>query len=164
MFTTISWVNYIVVVALLVASWYLFVAFRFYLDEIKEIVTGSRKLQFWPVSEKTEIQMDYDLKDFDLPESASPISTSSFEESDTTFRDVDALVERLKFVVADAIKRKFLKQELLDYLRLVLREYPTVKNSAFRSSVSEFIVSECTKLELINLLQTEVEELWDDKI
>lgn len=164
MFTTISWVNYTVVVALLLASWYLFVAFRFYLDEIKEIVTGSRKLQFWPVSEKTETQMDYDLNYSDLPDSASPISTSSFGESDTTFQDVDELVERLKIVVADAIKRKFLKQELLDYLRLVLKEYHTVKNSPFRSSVSEFIVSESTKLEVINLVEAEVEELWDDKI
>ena|SRR3970040_689438 len=161
MFTNISWVNYIVVVALLLASWYLFIAFRFYFEEIKDIVTGTWKLQFRGADGKSAEQSQHDLKGPDSPEVSS--SQSSFGEFDTTFQDVDALVERLKNVVADAAKRKLLKQEFIDYLRLVLREYPSLKDSPFRSSVSELIVSECDKLESITFTQTEAEGLWDEK-
>ncbi|MBC5862863.1 hypothetical protein [Flavobacterium turcicum] len=164
MFTNISWTNYTIVASLLLASWYLFIAFRFYFEEIKEIVTGSRKFQFSAVNEKSTPQSKHDFKDHEFIDSTSSAAISSFVASDTTFQDVDALVERIKSVIADAINRKILKQELLDYLRLVLEEYPTVKNSPFRSSVSEFIVSESAKIETIDLIQAEVEDLWDDKI
>ena len=164
MFTNISWADYTLVVALLVASWYLFIAFRFYFEEIKEIVAGNRKYQFRAINEKCTLQSQDDLKDQEFIDSTSSLPVSSFGASDTTFQDVDSLVERIKSLVTDAIKRKILKQELLDYLQLVLEEYPTVKNSPFRSSVSEFIVSECARIETIDLIQAEFEDLWDDKI
>jgi hypothetical protein len=159
MFTNISWVNYMVVVALLLASWYLFVGLRFYFEDIKDLVTGKRKLQFRAFGDTMYQEPQYDLSHQDSPEVNS--SQSSFEEFDTTFQDVDALVERLKNVVSDAAKRKLLKQEFIDYLRLVLIEYPSVKNSPFSSSVSELIVSECDRLESITLSQTEAEALWE---
>jgi hypothetical protein len=159
MFTNISWGNYTVAVVLLLTSWYLFVGLRFYFDDIKEIVTGKRKLQFRRLRSTNYQNSQSELNYKDSSEAAS--SESSFGEFDTTFQDVDALVERLKNVIADAAKRKLLKQEFIDYLRLVLKEYPSVKNSPFSSSVSELIVSECDKLESITLTQGEAEELWN---
>ncbi|MFV8354904.1 hypothetical protein ACNQGB_01810 [Flavobacterium sp. XS1P32] len=161
MFTNISWSNYIVVVVLLLAIWYLFVGLRFYFDDIKEIVTGNRKLQFRRLGHPNYEEPQSELNYQNLPEVTS--TQSSFGEFDTTFQDVDSLVERLKNVVADAAKRKFHKQEFLDYIKSILWEYPSVKDSPFRSSVSELIVSECDKLESITLTQTEAEELWDEK-
>jgi hypothetical protein len=159
MFTNISWGNYTVVVTLLLASWYLFIAFRFYFEEIKEIVMGKRKLQFRGIDEKFSEQSQYDLNHQDPPETNS--FQSEFAISDNTFEEVERLVERLKNVTADAAKRKLLKQEFLGYLRLVLTEYPNVKNSPFSSSVSELIVSECDKLESVTLTQEEAEKLWN---
>jgi hypothetical protein len=161
MFTNISWGNYIVVVVLLLASWYLFVGLRFYFDDIKEIVTGKRKLKFHRLGKTNYQEPQSELNYQNSPEMTS--TQSSFGEFDTTFQDVDSLVERLKNVIADAAKRKLLKQEFLDYIKLILKEYPSVKDSPFRSSVSELIVSECDKLESITLTQTEAEELWDEK-
>ena len=161
MFTNISWGNYIVAVVLLLASWYLFVGLRFYFDDIKEIVTGKRKLQFRRLGNTNYQEPQSELNYQNSPEVTS--TQSSFGEFDTTFQDVDNLVERLKNVIADAAKRKFHKQEFLDYIKSILREYPSVKDSPFRSSVSELIVSECDKLESITLTQTEAEGLWDEK-
>ena len=161
MFTNISWGNYIVVIVLLLASWYLFVGLRFYFDDIKEIVTGKRKLQFQRLGKTNYQEPQSELNYQNSPEVTS--TQSSFGEFDTTFQDVDSLVERLKNVIADAAKRKFHKQEFLDYIKSILWEYPSVKDSPFRSSVSELIVSECDKLESITLTQTEAEGLWDEK-
>jgi hypothetical protein len=159
MFTNISWGNYIIVVILLLASWYLFVGFRFYFDDLKEVISGKRKLQFRGFENSTYQDTEPELKDQDSPELTS--NETSFGEFDTTFQDVDALVARLKTFIADAAKKKLVKKEFTYYLQLLLREFPSVKNSAFNSSVSELIVSECDKLESINLTQKEAEALWE---
>ncbi|MFV8347576.1 hypothetical protein [Flavobacterium sp. ZB4P13] len=155
MFTNISWGNYTIVVVLLGASWYLFVGLKFYFTELKDIATGKRKFQF---RSYPEIQSNISYQE--SPDTSS--SQSFLTESDQTFQDVDHLVERLKNVVADAAQRKLHQQEFVDYLGLVLTEYPSVKNSPFRSSVSELIVSECDKLESIHLTQQEAEALWNE--
>jgi hypothetical protein len=159
MFTNISWVNYIVVVALLLVSWYLFVGFRFYFDDVKEIVMGKRKLQFRGLKDFNYSDPQSELNYQDSTEGTS--FQSEFALSDNTFEEVENLVERLKNVVVDAAQRKLLKQEFIDYLRLILSEYPNVKNSPFSSSVSELIASECDKLVSITLTQDEAERLWD---
>jgi hypothetical protein len=159
MFTNISWGNYIVAVALLLASWYLFVGLRFYFDDIKGIVTGKRKVQFRRLGNTNYLEPQPELNYQNSAEVTS--NQSSFGEFDSTFQDVDALVERLKNVIADADKRKVLKQEFLDYIQLILKEYPSVQDSPFRSSVSELIVSECNRTESITLTQREAEALWN---
>lgn len=159
MFTNISWGNYIVAVVLLLASWYLFIGLRFYFDDIKEIVIGKRKLHFRRLGNTNYQETQSELHYQDSSQGILPEAT--FGEFDTTFLDVDALVEQLKDIVTDAAKRKLLKQEFIDHLRLVLKEYPSVKNSAFSSSVSELIVSECGRLESITLTQREAEGLWN---
>jgi hypothetical protein len=162
MFTNISWGNYIVVVILLLASWYLFVGFRFYFDDLKEVISGKRKLQFRRLGDPDygDFQSEENYQDTPEPNSSQP----TFGELDTTFQDVDALVARLKSFIADAAKRKLLKQEFLDYIQLIFKEYPSVKDSAFRSSVSELIVTECKTLDSISVTQAEAEGLWNEKI
>lgn len=159
MFTNISWGNYIVVIILLLASWYLFVGFRFYFDDLKEVISGKRKLQFHGFENPNYQDIEPELKDQDSPELAS--DQTSFGEFDTTFQDVDALVARLKTFIADATRKKLVKKEFTYYLQLLLREFPSVKNSPFNSSISELIVSECEKLESINLTHKEAEALWE---
>ena len=159
MFTNISWGNYIVVVILLLASWYLFVGFQFYFDELKDVLLGKRKLQFRRLGDPNYRDFQSEENDQVLPETIS--NQTSFGEFDTTFQDVDAVVAKLKSFIADAAKRKLLKQEFLDFIQLILKEYPSVKDSAFRSSVSELIVTECKTLDSINVTQAEAEGLWN---
>ncbi|MFH7012405.1 hypothetical protein ACHRV5_11060 [Flavobacterium sp. FlaQc-52] len=157
MFTNISWSNYIIVVALLLTSWYVFVGVRFYLDEIKNLISGKQRPQFRKSQDSYESTTMSDSQEV----TALSYPQSSFGEFDTTFKDVDNLIERLKSVIAEAVKSKLLKQELIDYFRSVLLEYPSIKNSSFSSSVSEFIVSECEKSEAVSLTQAEAEALWN---
>lgn len=159
MFTNISWGNYIVVVILLLASWYLFVGFRFYFDDLKEVISGKRKLQFRGFEDSNYQDPQSELKYQESPEAIS--DQNSLGEFDITFQDVDALVGRLKSFIADAAKKKLVKKEFTYYLQLLLREFPSVKNSPFNSSISELIVSECEKLESITLTQKEAEALWE---
>lgn len=159
MFTNISWGNYIIVIILLVVSWYLFVGLRFYFDDLKEIITGKRKHQFQRLAAPSYGDFQSELNDQDVPKVTTP--PSAFGEFDNTFQEIDILIEQLKSIITDADKRKLLKQELLDSIQLVLTAYPTVKKSPFNSSVTEFIVTTCNKIESITITQKEAEELWD---
>ncbi|KFF13752.1 hypothetical protein [Flavobacterium hydatis] len=158
MFTNISWGNYIVVIVLLLASWYLFIGFRFYFGDIKDLLNGKRRLQFRSPQHTSSYEPDPLLHSQESTERNSV--PSPFGEFDTTFQDVDHLIERLKTVITDSTKKKIPKQEFIDYLRSILVEYPSIKNSSFSSSVSELIVSECTKIDAIVLTQEEAEALW----
>ena len=156
MFTNISWGNYTVVVVLLLVSWYLFIGLRFYFAEIKEIVEGKRKLQFrGPIGESNAAS---DYLDFE-----SRTSESESAASNTIFHEVDGLVKRLKNVISDATQNKLVKQEFEDSMRSALLAYPLLRDSPYRSSVDELIVSECEKQGSILLTQQEVEALWDEK-
>lgn len=158
MFTNISWGNYIVVIVLLLVSWYFFVGLRFYFAEIREVVTGKRKLR----NRRTnDLEIHYEVVQ---PQIFTDTSLqSSFGEQEEPILDVDAFLERLKNVVKDAAQRKLVKIEFQDHLSLLLCEYPSIKNSSFRSSVNELIVSECNRQDFISLSHTEVEGLWSKK-
>lgn len=147
------------VVSLLLAGWYLYVALRFYLGEIRDLVRGKQKLLFGigsvQPSDTSPTQFEFQ------PTPSNDVRESAFSEADPTFQDVDNLVERLKSVISEATQRNLLRQEFKDYIALVLKEYPNVKESPFRASVSELLVSECERFETLRLDQNEAEALWD---
>lgn len=162
MFTNISWGNYTTAVVLVLLSWYLFIGLRFYFVELKDILTGKQKFLFRSIGNKGNPEIPSNL---DCQESPDIISSQSYvEESDQTFQEIEILLKKMRNVVADAAQGKLLKQEFMDEVGLVLKEYPSIKKSSFRSSISEVIVSECDKLESIHLTQQEAEALWDEKI
>jgi hypothetical protein len=157
MFTNISWGNYIFVIVLLLASWYLFIGFRYYLFDITEIVTGKRKLRNHRIN---DLEIHYDEVH---PHTFTGSSKkTSFGETEETILDIDAFAEKLKNLVKDASQREVIKSEFIGHLSLLFTEYSSIKNSLFRSSVSELIISECEKLDTISLSHEEVEDLWDE--
>jgi hypothetical protein len=92
-------------------------------------------------------------------------SEALFEESmDKDFTEVEHLIERLKTLIADASRRKMIPQEFKQYLSLVLKEYPSVRNSSLRASVNELIVSECEKYGTVTLAEDEVDLVWKDSM
>lgn len=160
MLTGISWNNYIVVVVLLSIVWYLFVGLRYYFDDIKDFVTGKRKLQFRFLERKLIPKSNYDL---DYQKSDEILNTQvEFETVDTVFNEVEDLTARLKNAITDATQKKFIKKDFEDHLRFILKEHPLLENSPFCSSISELIVSECEKQESVLLTLQEVEALWNE--
>ncbi|MFV8344024.1 hypothetical protein [Flavobacterium sp. XS2P39] len=161
MFTNISWSNYIVVFVLTLVSWYLFTGLRFYFNVLKDIVAGKRKLQIREATGKSDEESDYDVRYLDSIEIISFESVSA--ASGTIFEEVDALVKQLNNVLIEATQRKLAKQEFEDYMKLVLKKYPLLKESPYRWVVDELIVIECENHGPVFLTQQEVEVLWDEK-
>ena len=158
MFTNISWTDYFITVTILLAIYYLFVAIRYYAGDVKDMLSGKRKLNL-----KTAISYnskgEYPLT---IERNTHPSEASFEETTDKNFTEVEHLIERLKGLIADASHRKMIPQEFKQYLSLVLKEYPSVKNSSLRASVNELIVSECEKCGTVILTEDEVDLLWKD--
>ena len=158
MFTNISWTGYFITMTVLLAIYYLFVGIRYYTVDIKDLVSGKRKLNL-----KTALPFNSKGEYPSTIGGNSHPSEASFEETtDKDFTEVEHLIERLKALIADASRRKMIPQEFKQYLSLVLKEYPSVKNSSLRASVNELIVSECEKCGTVILTEDEVDLLWKD--
>jgi hypothetical protein len=157
----ISWNNYIVVVVLLSIVWYLFVGLRYYFDDLKDLVSGKRKLQFRGLVEKPISKSDYD---FDYQKSNEILNAPvEFETVDPVFKEVEELTASLKKAITDATQKKLVKREFEDHLRFILKEHPLLANSPLRPSINELIVSEYEKQESVLLTHEEVDALWDLK-
>ena len=158
MFTNISWTDYFIAVTILLAIYYLFVGIRYYSRDIKDLLSGNRKLNL-----KTALANNSKGEYLTREENFRPSET--FEETtDKEFTQVEHLIERLKTLIADASRRKMISQEFKQYLSLVLKEYSTVKNSSLRASVNELIVSECEKYGTVTLTEDEVDLVWKDSM
>ena len=160
MFTNISWTDYFITVTILLAIYYLFVGIRYYARGIKDLLSGKRKLNL-----KTALAYNSKGVYPSTTEGNIHPSEASFEETtDKEFTEVEHLIERLKTLIADASRRKIIPQEFKQYLSLVLKEYPSVKNSSLRALVNELIVSECEKYGIVTLTEDEVDLVWKDSM
>ncbi|MBT2564677.1 hypothetical protein J7E50_19605 [Pedobacter sp. ISL-68] len=157
MFTNISWSDYIIAVAILLTIYYFFVGARYYSADLKDQLSGKRKLKF-----RAALPIDSGEEDTYPPESYQNKTTSFETNTDDDFAEVEHLIERLKNMIADASQKKLIPQEFKQYLHLLLKEYPSVKNSPLRSSVNELVVSECEKYGAVTLSEDEVDMLWKD--
>jgi len=160
MLTNISWTDYIIAVAILLAVYYFFVGIRYFFADLKDLVSGKSNLKFM-------VGMSYDAVRESIQTSEKNYNGESpaFETTtDDDFADVEHLIERLKSVISDASGKKLIPQELKQYLSLVLQEYPNIKNSPFRTSINELVASECEKYGAVTLSEDEVELLWKDVV
>jgi hypothetical protein len=160
MLTNISWTDYIIAVAILLAAYYFFVVMRYFFADLKNLVSGKNNLRFM-------VGISYDTIGESIQRSEKNYNGESPALEPTTdddFAEVEHLIERLKSVIADASGKKLIPQELKQYLHLVLQEYPNIKNSPFRTSINELVASECERYGTVTLSEDEVELLWKDVV
>lgn len=151
MFTNISWSNYIIAVSVLLIIWYLILVFKFYYPELKQILSGEKKIKILSFGNRSKRNL------------SKPIS-SSFSESFDTLEDAEELSNRLLQVIAESTERNLSLKEFQNYLRLVFEEYPYVKISSLRENINNFIVSECEKHPQLLLTFEQVDSLWVETI
>ncbi|MDD2307843.1 MAG: hypothetical protein PHP53_24280, partial [Prolixibacteraceae bacterium] len=92
MLTNISWTDYIIAVAILLAAYYFFVVMRYFFADLKNLVSGKSNLKFM-------VGISYDT----IGESIQPSEKNYNGESpafetttDDDFAEVEHLIERLK--------------------------------------------------------------------
>lgn len=157
MLSGVTWIEYFFALAGLSVLYYAWVVVKHFPDELRGIVKGEHlkgngvsntvffqdELQEW----ENETNNEYDI-----------IEESGDEDE---FVQVEKLVNELTSAIEKATKKKTVKPEFKQILRMILREYPSIKDSEFRSSIDDLIISECNKHEAYTLSDKEVKVLWD---
>lgn len=158
MLKNISWSDYFIAVAIALILYYLFIGMRYFSGEIKDLLSGKRKLKLQTALPDPNGEYNTTVEEGDQ-------EPGGFEKTtDNEFNEVEHLIERLRTVITDASRRKLIRQEFKQYLSMVLKEYPSVKYSPLRSSINELIVSECQKYGAVTLNEDEVELLWKEAV
>ena len=133
MFTNVSWGTFFTGVALSCLAWYLYVGLRYYRQEISVFFSNRKKN---PLSAPPGAAED----NFFI-EPVTPLVNDNGLE-DNFFQDVDHLIGRIKKAFNEAREKNADTNELTGYLKLLLKEYPEVKDSAFRAQINEIITAE----------------------
>jgi hypothetical protein len=161
MFTTISWGSYLIAVSTVLFLWYLYLGFRFYSIELKQVLLGHRKISF-PFSGKRKI-IDSLTAESVKVNSMSSLS-ESYSESFATLDEVKEISARIIDATAESAERNLSRVEFQNFLKLIFSEYPYVKISSLRSTINDLTVSESQKHTSLALSVELVEDLWNETV
>lgn len=84
MLTNVSWSNYSIAVGVVLLVWYLFLGFRFYYEELKQLISGKQRDKFSFLENENAKQSYLASNDEFNPE-------SSFSESIVTSKEAEEL-------------------------------------------------------------------------
>jgi len=157
MFTNISWANYILVVTLLLAVWYLFVGMRFYFNDLQNFLVRKRKPN--PSVDYNEFQNDEGKVRESFKFTNGQTETS---ETDILFQEVEELATKVKEAIANASSKNFNREEFIFLLQLTLKEHLHLKGSPFQVALNNLIISECERYGSIHLSAEELLMLWKE--
>jgi hypothetical protein len=150
MLSTISWSDYTITVLIVLLVWYIYLIFRFYSTQIRDVINGKRKINF----SKKE-RSSHSLKDNLFTEFTVPFDT---------LEDAKELSEKLIDAIEESAQRNLSQNEFQNYIRFILNEYPYVKISALRDKINQLAVSECKKHPQLVLTYEQVDSLWEETV
>jgi hypothetical protein len=165
MFTSISWVDYLVVVALLLSVYYLIMGVYFYSRDLRLFFAGLQKtgIRAGPEAKPSNPFANQDASGFyNMEAEAFTPQDLVAQTSNDTFQEVEQLIAQLKEAIGEVQAKKYSKEEFILLLQLVLKEYPAFMGSSFESAIQEFILSESKKQDSISLTQEDILQLFTE--
>ena len=161
MFTNISWTNYIIVIILLLAAWYIIIGLKFYFRDLQNILSGKSKLAFRGIYNKYSSPKNEEITNSE-PLEVARNSFPNEEETNNLLQVAEELTSKLKEAISDASSKKYNKEEFIFLLQFILKEYLILKNSPFQIAINNLIASECNKNSFIRLSAVELAMLWNE--
>lgn len=151
MFTNISWPDYITYVAAATIIYYIVIGLKYFRDDLANTFQSKNghlsRADFFDDEEQVDEVI--------LPNESSFVNTTNEE-----FADVEELIQRIKGVIDNTSQLNLEPDDFKQYLSLILKEYPSIQNSALKPSINELVVSECAKNGAVKLSENEVAMLW----
>jgi hypothetical protein len=147
MIKQISWASYWSALVTISFFYYVIICFKFYSNEIKQILAGKAGLPFG-------LRVVPSAKD-----KRNEFADVSEEE---LFPLLNQLVQEIKMFLENGAERSLERRDVIYAIQLLLKKYPTIKGSAFESVVNNYIINECSNYCSIHLDEGEVRLLWLD--
>ncbi|NRF41111.1 hypothetical protein [Pedobacter foliorum] len=153
MLNPITWTQYFSILIALVFVYYTWVAFRFYSQDIKMLLSGKKQLAsapFEPILEEQHQPPSPAIPD-------QPITAP--QNGDETFDRIESLIAELK-VQIHTKETGTIEANLSDKLREVIQGYTDLKDSPFYPSINKMIINECRSAQIQSPDEAELQQLW----
>lgn len=149
MLNNISWQDYLSIMGAATILYYIIIGITYFRGDLKKALkrkrgTSREMFIYEDTGDTGPVSMAMD--------NHQPIETGN--EIDL----IEDLAERLGNTLSGKAKPNRL--ELQEYIGQLLKDYPTLKASGLRESISELVVSECEKNGIGSLSKSEVDQLW----
>ncbi len=155
MLTDFSWSNYIVVVTILLVTYYLLIGLRYYFHELRSIfLRGQVQLG---VMQNQELDI---INTHDAP-LHEPSQESLSEDSNGSSPQLENLVNKLNGAIEAGMDMQLSKHDILKNMQLVLRKHSPLKSPTFKAAINGLVISEFEKYGFTMLDEDEVAVLWD---
>ena len=139
MLSNISWLNYWTVIGIILFLYYLAICFRYYLFDVKQILSGKSTLSFKRHMNNNSVEI--------FQQNFSPT--------------IDQIKQEIRMILSDASERTLVKQELIFSLRLLFKKYSTIKkDSSFKTAINDYLLRDNSNYCSIHLSEEEVMSLW----
>jgi hypothetical protein len=156
MIKQISWASYFTAIGVTLTFYYTIICFKYYLNDIKEILAGKSKWFFKGKLFDSSIKARHNFE----------TTANNFEETDNNqnlFPVINQIAQEIKMTLEDAARKNQARQEVVCALQLLLRKYTAIKQTPFELIVNNYILIECSNYCSIHLEKEEVNMLWGSR-
>lgn len=162
MFKHISWSDYLTTIAVIATIYYVVIVIRFFLPDLKRILTSSTKSRWARLSPASARgQSQNNQKSTSITSSYETIEETTESEPDD-FDKIRHVCDQLSVTIGQCASDSIVKDDFSRKLSGILQQYPPIKYSPYYDSINELIVSECGKHHYNLLSHDELKTLWSN--
>lgn len=145
------WATYATIVTGSLVIYYIFVGWKFYRFEISSLFEGSKNSRrLRPKSSAVSHKAPARTTLSDSADGKQPSHLPKHQD----------LYDYLTLEIEEASQKSYDKQDLIQMLQMILREYPSLVGTPFQNAVNSHIDTECAKYGAVQLDQKDKAELW----
>ena len=155
MFKDISWSSYGMFILITLLVYYATIGCLYYLNEIKQVFSGKSNL-FLKLnsSKKSAIITTHNNTKLSNNESITLVPESDMHPV------VSNYMSEIKSTLEYAATNRLIKQEIIYSLQQLTDKYSSIKDSPFKSFITNYIFIECTNYCSIHLDEDELKRIW----
>ena len=146
MLKDISWTGYLIFISITLGAYYITIGCLYYLTEIKQVLSGKSNLLLPLLSSKKVVAIKTPVFNTELEDDLHPL--------------VKECMDQINTVIKDAAENNLVKQEIIYSLQQLTTKYFVIKNSPFKSFITDYILIECDNYCSIHLDNEEVRQIW----
>lgn len=165
MLKNISWSSYWLFIVIMLVIYYAVICAMYYLHEIKQILSGKSNLLLKIKSTKKFVDVTNTKNNTDniLNENyyAQDNVAGNCDNEQALFPLINQFINEIRSTLEHAAKNNLIKQEIIYSFQHLSKKYPSVKDSPFKSFISNYILIECSNYCSIHLSEDELNMLWE---
>jgi hypothetical protein len=152
MLNKITWSSFLILLALIIIGYYLYVLIVYYRKDIFSVRSTNKK------SFEQTTRSGNSIKNKTIQREILPVTEKPADES---FTLVHELLEDLKDLFLKASRTKMVKEELLQAIRTKLKTYPGIGETELQEDIKTHIVMEAKDQCGLEISPVDMKQIWD---